>query len=59
MQQGWARAWWCGDPSCENEIKDETKASNRCIPLDQPGGQGSCIHCGKPATEQAIFARAY
>ena len=59
VQQGWARAWWCGDPACENEIKDETKASNRCIPLDQPGGQGSCIHCGKPATEQAIFARAY
>jgi prolyl-tRNA synthetase len=59
VQEGWARAWWCGDAACENDIKDDTKATNRCIPLDQPGGGGICIHCGKPATEQAIFARAY
>ena len=31
----------------------------RCIPLEQPGGSGKCIHCGQPATEKAIFAKAY
>jgi prolyl-tRNA synthetase len=59
VQQGWADVWWCGDPTCEAEIKEETKATNRCIPLEQAGGQGVCIHCGKPARERAIFARAY
>jgi prolyl-tRNA synthetase len=59
VQDGWARVWWCGEAACEDEIKEETKATNRCIPLDQPGGRGTCIHCGKPAAEQAVFARAY
>lgn len=59
VQQGWALSWWCGEGECENQIKEDTKATNRCIPLEQPGGQGICIHCGEPASEQAIFARAY
>ena len=59
VQHGWADSWWCGETSCEAEIKEETKATTRCIPLEQPGGQGVCIHCGKPASERAIFARAY
>jgi prolyl-tRNA synthetase len=59
VQDGWADAWWCGEPSCESQIKDETKATTRCIPLEQPGGSGVCIHCGKPATERAIFGRSY
>lgn len=59
VQHGWADSWWCGETSCEAEIKGETKATPRCIPLEQPGGQGVCIHCGKPASERAIFARAY
>ncbi|PYO55336.1 MAG: hypothetical protein DMD83_20195, partial [Candidatus Rokuibacteriota bacterium] len=41
------------------QIKEETKATTRNIPLEQPGGSGRCIHCGKPATERAIFAKAY
>jgi prolyl-tRNA synthetase len=56
---GWAQVWWCGEGDCEAQIKGDTKATNRCIPLEQPGGKGVCIQCGKPATEQAIFARAY
>ena len=48
-----------GGTECEDAIKTETKASNRCIPLDQPGGSGKCIYCGKDSTEVAIFARAY
>jgi prolyl-tRNA synthetase len=59
VKSGWADAWWCGDSECEAEIKEETKATLRCIPLDQPGGEGTCIHCGQYASERAIFARAY
>ncbi len=59
VENSFARAWWCGDRQCEAEIKEETKATTRCIPLGQPGGSGVCIHCGKPAQEVAIFAKAY
>jgi len=59
LNSGWALSWWCGEKACEATIKEDTKATTRCIPLDQPGGSGKCIHCGKPATEKAIFARAY
>jgi prolyl-tRNA synthetase len=59
VKSGWADAWWCGDSKCEAEIKEDTKATVRCIPLDQPGGEGTCIHCGQSASERAIFARAY
>ena len=59
VQDGWVDAWWCGEAACESQIKDETKSTTRCIPLEQPGGSGMCIHCGKPATERAIFGRSY
>jgi prolyl-tRNA synthetase len=57
---GWAKAYWCGDDACETRIKEETKASNRNIPLDQgDGGPGRCVVCGQPAEEWAYWARAY
>ena len=59
VAQGFARAWWCGDPACEAAIKEETKATIRCLPQDQPGGKGRCIYCGKEAHEVALFGRAY
>jgi len=59
VDKGWAFSWWCGDAICEAKVKDETKATTRCIPLEQDRGQGSCIVCGKPATEKVIFGRAY
>jgi prolyl-tRNA synthetase len=59
VQTGWALAWWCGRPECEAQIKEETKATTRCIPIEQPGGEGVCVHCGQPANERAVFARAY
>jgi len=59
MEKGWAISRWCGDPACEAAIKEDTKATTRCIPLEQPGGEGRCIRCGQPATEVAVFARAY
>ena len=59
VEEAWAMAWWCGERECEAQIKEDTKATTRNLPMDQPGGEGVCIHCGKPAKEQAIFARAY
>jgi prolyl-tRNA synthetase len=59
VEKGFAHSWWCGSHQCEATIKEETKATMRCIPLEQPGGAGQCIHCGAAAKEMAIFARAY
>jgi prolyl-tRNA synthetase len=59
VTHGWAYAWWCGDPECEQGVKSDTKATTRCIPLDGAEGDGVCIYCGKPAAEKVHFARAY
>jgi prolyl-tRNA synthetase len=59
VQDGWALAWWCGSPECEAKVKEDTKATTRCLPLEQPGGSGKCAVCGQPATEKVYFARAY
>jgi prolyl-tRNA synthetase len=59
VEKGFALAWWCGNSECEANIKEETRATMRCIPLEQPGGTGKCVHCGEIAKEKAIFARAY
>ena len=59
VEKGFAFSWWCGGAACEEKIKEETKATMRCIPLEQPGGEGKCIYCGAAARAKAIFARAY
>ncbi len=59
VEKGFAFSWWCGGTDCEEKIKEETKATMRCIPLEQPGGSGKCIYCGQSATDKAIFAKAY
>jgi prolyl-tRNA synthetase len=59
VQNGWALSWWCGSNECELKVKEDTKASTRCIPLDQPKGEGTCIVCGSTASEKVIFARSY
>ncbi|MFY9531231.1 MAG: proline--tRNA ligase [Candidatus Acidiferrales bacterium] len=59
VESGFAYTYWCGDSECEAKIKEETKATMRCIPLEQSNERGSCILCGKPANEKAYFARAY
>jgi prolyl-tRNA synthetase len=59
VQDGWAFVWWCGGKECEAQIKTDTKASSRCIPLEQPGGEGKCVVCGQKAEKKAYFARAY
>ncbi|MCX7680511.1 MAG: proline--tRNA ligase [Anaerolineae bacterium] len=59
IPNGFAFSWWCGSAECEARIKEETKATIRCIPLEQEPGRGKCIYCGRDAQERAIFARAY
>jgi prolyl-tRNA synthetase len=62
--RGFLKAFWCEDPACEKAIKDETKASTRCLPFTDLKGnvaqeQGICIKCGKPATHRWLFAQSY
>jgi prolyl-tRNA synthetase len=59
VQNGWAISYWCGGKDCEATIKEDTKATTRCIPLNQNAEPGKCIVCGKPAKEKAYFAKAY
>jgi prolyl-tRNA synthetase len=59
VEKGFARSYWCGRQECEAQIKDETRATTRCIPLEQTGREGFCVLCGQPAAEKVIFARAY
>ena len=67
VETGFAFAHWCGSGECEEKIKEETRATMRCIPLDPAAvmataggaGTGTCVRCGKPAKDRAIFARAY
>jgi prolyl-tRNA synthetase len=56
---GFVEGWWCGERDCEAQIKAETQATIRCLPLEQPEGSGPCIHDGRPGKAWAIFAKAY
>lgn len=49
----------CGERGCEDAIQESTKATIRVIPFDQPQDPGPCVHCGAPAPQRVIFARAY
>ncbi|MEZ0396332.1 MAG: proline--tRNA ligase [Anaerolineales bacterium] len=59
VQNGWAYSWWCESAECEAKVKEDTKATTRCLPLDQEEGKGKCIVCGKEAKRKVYFARAY
>jgi len=56
---GFISAHWDGTPETEQLIKDETKATIRCIPFDQVPEEGKCIYSGKPSTGRVLFALAY
>ncbi len=56
---GFLLAHWDGTPETEEKIKDLTKATIRCIPMDQPDEDGVCILTGKPSTKRVLFAKAY
>jgi prolyl-tRNA synthetase len=50
---------WCGDAVCEADIKAETQATIRNLPVDQAPGGAACVKCGRPAVADAWFAKAY
>ncbi|WP_285057578.1 proline--tRNA ligase [Pedobacter ginsengisoli] len=56
---GFISAHWDGTPETEQKIKEETKATIRCVPLDNQQEDGVCIYSGKPSTQRVLFARAY
>ncbi len=59
VQGGWAYAHWCGKVECEAKVKEDTKATTRCIPLDQSVNKGKCIVCGEDAEQKVYFAKSY
>jgi prolyl-tRNA synthetase len=56
---GFISAHWDGTAETEQKIKEETKATIRCIPLNNENEEGKCILTGKPSTQRVLFARAY
>ncbi|MES2446309.1 MAG: proline--tRNA ligase [Bacteroidota bacterium] len=56
---GFISAHWDGNADTEKRIKEETKATIRCIPLNNKQEEGTCIVTGKPSTQRVLFARAY
>jgi prolyl-tRNA synthetase len=58
-QRGLIKTYWCGSEDCEDKIKEETKASIRCIPFEQEEASGKCIYCGRGSSTLVYFARAY
>lgn len=58
-KSGFVLAHWDGTPETEEKIKEETKATIRCIPLNNVQESGKCIYSGKPSNQRVLFARAY
>jgi prolyl-tRNA synthetase len=56
---GFISAHWDGTPETEEAIKELTKATIRCIPLDAKIEEGKCVFSGKPSSKRVLFARAY
>lgn len=56
---GFVAAHWDGTPETEDKIKDLSKATIRCIPLNNTLEEGKCIFTGQPSTQRVLFARAY
>jgi len=59
VERGFVRCWWAGSREDEEKIQEETKATIRVVPIDQPGGEGKCVYTGNAADKVAVFARAY
>ena len=56
---GFISAFWDGTEATESAIKEATKATIRCIPLDRKAETGTCVYSGKPAKQRVLFAKAY
>jgi prolyl-tRNA synthetase len=56
---GFIMAHWDGTAETEEKIKEESKATIRCIPFDSPEESGKCVYSGKPSGRRVLFARSY
>jgi len=56
---GFISAHWDGTPETEEKIKELTKATIRCIPLNNKLEEGNCVYSGKPSKQRVLFAKAY
>ena len=56
---GFIRAAWCGSEACEKQVKEETGAGSRCIPLEQGEQEPVCVCCGKKASSMVLWGVAY
>lgn len=56
---GFVKAMWCGDVACENQIKEDTTATARCMPFVQEKTGDVCVCCGKPAKVMVYWGKAY
>lgn len=56
---GFIKAMWCGEQACEDQIKEETGASARCIPFAQEAISDKCVCCGKPGKQMLYWGKAY
>jgi prolyl-tRNA synthetase len=59
VETGFARAYWAGTTEEEKQVQDETRATIRVIPFEQPEKPGRCVFTGREGTQQVIFARSY
>ncbi|MFY9113785.1 MAG: proline--tRNA ligase [Dethiobacteria bacterium] len=57
--RGFVKSGWCGKESCEERIKEETKATIRCIVAERKNKEETCLCCGEEALYQVYFARSY
>jgi prolyl-tRNA synthetase len=57
--KGWASVWWSESNENEARIKEETKATIRCLPVSKSDDEGNCFYSGKKTKQRAYFAKAY
>jgi prolyl-tRNA synthetase len=58
-EEGFVNAHWCGSGECEAKVKEETKATIRCIPFEKDKESGKCVVCKRDSEGRVIFAKAY
>lgn len=58
-ENGFIKAYWCGDRACEDQIKEETGITSRCIPFNGDNQDGKCLVCGKNAKHLVYWGKQY
>jgi len=56
---GFIKAMWCGDPACEEKLKEVAGVSSRCMPFEQEHLSDTCVCCRKPAKSMVYWGKAY